>query len=334
MIETKKLRKVFGPIVAVDRLTMEVGKGEVLGFLGPNGAGKSTTMKMVTGFLSPTSGRATVCGHDVTRDTLAAQRSIGYLPEGAPLYPDMTPESLLKFVAGVRGLKGREAAERIRKAAGWVHLEGVMRQPIETLSKGYKRRVGLAQAILHDPEVLILDEPTDGLDPNQKHEVRELIRRMAGEKCVVLSTHILEEVDAVCTRVVVIARGKIVADETPAELRARAKNHNAVRLAVSGDRGGLVEALRKMPGVAGIDDPVNADGVFRCRIFASPGHDITHPLGQLVRDRGLTLEALSVEQGRMDEVFRAITLGSASKGKAPTGKAETRETAGAGKGEA
>ncbi len=309
MIETTNLRKVFGPIVAVDRLSMKVEKGEVLGFLGPNGAGKSTTMKMVTGFLTPTSGHARVCGHDVARETLAAQRAIGYLPEGAPAYPDMTPEGFLRFIAGVRGLTGSAARSAISRAADLVHLEGVMRQPIETLSKGYKRRVGLAQAILHDPGVLILDEPTDGLDPNQKHEVRELIRRMAGEKCVVLSTHILEEVDAVCTRAVVIARGSIVADETPASLRARAANHNAVRLAVSGDRGGLVEALGRVPGVAGVDDPTTTDGVFRCRVRAERGREIAHAIGQLVRDRGLALEGLSVEQGRLDDVFRTITSG-------------------------
>lgn len=321
MIETKDLRKVFGPIVAVDRLTMTVEKGEVLGFLGPNGAGKSTTMKMVTGFLTPTSGRASVCGHDAHRDTLDAQRALGYLPEGAPAYPDMTPEGFLKFAARVRGLAGRSAKDAIGRAADLVHLEGVMRQPIDTLSKGYKRRVGLAQAILHDPGVLILDEPTDGLDPNQKHEVRELIRRMAGEKCVVLSTHILEEVDAVCTRAVVIAHGRIVADDSPESLRARAANHNAVRLVVSGEVGGLVESLRHLPGVVGIDDPVNADGVFRCRVLADRGREIAHAVGQLVRDRGLTIDGLSVERGRLDEVFREITAADHAAGKAGKGAA-------------
>jgi ABC-2 type transport system ATP-binding protein len=314
MIETKRLRKAFGPIVAVDRLTMTVEKGEVLGFLGPNGAGKSTTMKMVTGFLTPTSGRASVCGHDVGGDTLAAQRTIGYLPEGAPAYPDMTPESFLRFVARVRGLLGRDAKQRIARAAEQVQLHGVMRQPIETLSKGYKRRVGLAQAILHDPPVLILDEPTDGLDPNQKHEVRGLIRSMAGEKCVVLSTHILEEVDAVCTRAVVVARGRIVADETPAKLRARAANHNAVTLEVSGDGGGLVEAIGGLPGVAGVDDPFSSAGVFRCRVRAEKGSEIAHAIGQLVRDRGGTIDRLGVEQGRLDEVFRDVTLGTPAVG--------------------
>lgn len=327
MIETKELRKAFGPIVAVDRLTMSVQKGEVLGFLGPNGAGKSTTMKMVTGFLAPSSGTATVCGHDVVSETIAAQRAIGYLPEGAPAYPDMTPEGFLKFVAGVRGLVGGEAKARVRRAADLVHLEGVMRQPIETLSKGYKRRVGLAQAILHDPEVLILDEPTDGLDPNQKHEVRELIRRMAGEKCVVLSTHILEEVEAVCTRAVIIAHGRLLADGTPETLRAKAANHNAVRLTVAegtstGTAGELVEAIRGVPGVAGVDDPVTHDGVMRCVIRAKGGQAIAHEIGRLVRDRGLSIDRLSVEQGRLDEVFREITGGEMAGGaKARTGTA-------------
>ncbi len=324
MIETTKLRKVFGPIVAVDRLSMTVEKGEVLGFLGPNGAGKSTTMKMVTGFLTPTSGKARVCGHDVQRDTLAAQRAIGYLPEGAPAYPDMTPEGFLRFAARVRGLLGRDAKQRIARAADLVQLHGVMRQPIETLSKGFKRRVGLAQAILHDPEVLILDEPTDGLDPNQKHEVRELIRGMAGEKCVVLSTHILEEVDAVCTRAVVVARGAIVADETPAALRARAANHNAVSLVVSGDQGGLVEAISKLPGVAGVDDPVSSGTTFRCRVRAQKGKEIAHAIGQLVRDRGLTIDRLGVEQGKLDEVFRQVTLGDVPKN---TGRRDKKEVA-------
>lgn len=319
MIETRDLSKVFGPIVAVDRLSMKVGKGEVLGFLGPNGAGKSTTMKMVTGFLTPSSGSATVCGHNVASETIAVQRAIGYLPEGAPAYPDMTPEGFLKFAAGVRGLTGPDAKAKIRRAADLVHLEGVMRQPIETLSKGYKRRVGLAQAILHDPEVLILDEPTDGLDPNQKHEVRELIRRMAGEKCVVLSTHILEEVEAVCTRAVIIAHGRLLADGTPDALRAKAANHNAVRLTVAegsstGTAGELVEAIRAVPGVAGVDDPVTQDGVMRCTIRAKQGQDIAHAVGRLVRDRGLTIDRLSVEQGRLDEVFREITGGEMAGG--------------------
>ncbi len=212
LIEIDGLAKSFGPFVAVRGLTLAVDKGEVLGFLGPNGAGKSTTMKMVAGFLSPTAGTARIAGHDVQTDPLAAQRLVGYLPEGAPAYGEMTPAQFLAFVAKVRGLKGADAQAAIGRAIERTELGRVLEQPIETLSKGFKRRVGLAQAILHDPPVLIMDEPTDGLDPNQKHAVRELIRGMAPSKAIVVSTHILEEVEAICTRAIVIDRGRIVAD--------------------------------------------------------------------------------------------------------------------------
>ena len=222
MIEIQGLEKHFGPLQAVAGVSFEVDKGEVLGFLGPNGAGKSTTMKMISGFLEPSRGKARVDGHDVARKPVRVKSLIGYLPEGAPAYPDMTPESFLRFVAEVRGFQGTERDERVRDVVRKVHLEGVMHQPIETLSKGYKRRVGLGQAILHDPPVLIMDEPTDGLDPNQKHEVRELIRTMSRDKAILLSTHILEEVEAVCTRAIIIDKGHIVFDGTPEEFEARA----------------------------------------------------------------------------------------------------------------
>jgi ABC-2 type transport system ATP-binding protein len=222
MIEIRGLAKHFGPLKAVDGVDFDVRQGEVLGFLGPNGAGKSTTMKMITGFLAPSSGTMRVCGHDVGTDTLAAKKCIGYLPEGAPAYPDMTPIAFLRFVGEIRGLAGAERERRIQEVVRKVHIDNVLHQPIETLSKGYKRRVGLAQAVLHDPAVLIMDEPTDGLDPNQKHEVRSLIRNLGRDKAIVLSTHILEEVEAVCTRAIIINRGKLVFDGTPAELEARA----------------------------------------------------------------------------------------------------------------
>jgi ABC-2 type transport system ATP-binding protein len=221
-IEIRGLVKHFGPLKAVDGVSFDVGQGEVLGFLGPNGAGKSTTMKMVTGFLTPTAGTVRVCGHDVLEEPVAAKSALGYLPEGAPAYPDMTPIAFLRFIAEIRGLSGGAAQERISEVVRRVHLEGVLRQPIETLSKGFKRRVGLAQAILHDPQVLVMDEPTDGLDPNQKHEVRTLIREMGRSKAIVLSTHILEEVEAVCTRAIIITRGRIVFDGRPEELEAQA----------------------------------------------------------------------------------------------------------------
>lgn len=215
MINIQNLVKKFGPFTAVDGISLTVARGEVLGFLGPNGAGKSTTMKMLTGFLTPTSGTITVCGHDVAEAPLDAKRVIGYLPEGAPAYGDMTPRSFLAFIADVRGLSGEERQWRLDKVADQVNIIDVLDQPIDTLSKGYKRRVGLAQAILHDPPVLVLDEPTDGLDPNQKHEVRTLIQGMAKEKAIIISTHILEEVEAVCRRAIIIAQGRIVAEGRP-----------------------------------------------------------------------------------------------------------------------
>lgn len=215
LIEIEHLTKRFGRFTAVDDVSFTVARGEVLGFLGPNGAGKSTTMRMLAGFMPPSAGTARICGHDVQDDGIAAQRRLGFLPEGAPTYPDMGVEAFLRFVARVRGYRGHALEERVRDALALTHLEPVRLQPIETLSKGFKRRVGLAQALLHDPPVLVLDEPTDGLDPNQKREVRALIARMAREKAIVISTHILEEVDAVCTRAMVIAAGRVVADETP-----------------------------------------------------------------------------------------------------------------------
>lgn len=222
MIEVRQLTKRYGPLTAVDGISFKVEAGEVLGFLGPNGAGKSTTMKMIAGFLAPTSGSVTVCGHDVVEQPIAAKSIMGYLPEGAPSYAEMTVAAFLEFIGNVRGLAGAERRGRFDDVVGRLALGRVLNQPIETLSKGYKRRVGLAQAILHDPKVLILDEPTDGLDPNQKHEVRTLIQTMAKDKIIIISTHILEEVDAVCSRAIIIANGRILADDTPRNLETRA----------------------------------------------------------------------------------------------------------------
>ena len=218
LIEIDRLTKKFGDTTVVNDVTFSLKKGEVLGFLGPNGAGKSTTMRMLAGFLMPTSGTARICGADVVERPIEAKRKLGFLPEGAPCYPEMTVEGFLGFTARVRGYRGKEAAERVSHAMKLADLEAVRLQPIEILSKGFKRRVGLAQALLHDPPALVLDEPTDGLDPNQKHEVRELIRRLAPEKAIIISTHILEEVSAVCTRAIIIARGHLIVDATPGEL--------------------------------------------------------------------------------------------------------------------
>src|ERR1700722_5996827 len=258
MIDVRHLTRRFGPVTAVNDVSFTVGRGEVLGFLGPNGAGKSTTMKVITGFLAPTSGTAIVCGADIVAEPIAAKRHIGYLPEGAPAYPDMTPLGFLRFIARIRGFDGAEAVRRIDLAVQRTALGGVLAQSIDPLSKGFKRRVGLAQALLHDPDVLILDEPTDGLDPNQKHEVRTLIRELAPSKAIIISTHLLEEVDAVCTRATIIAHGKLLADGTPAQLEARSRHHNAVRLAISGAAPGAATSLLQLPGVSSVE-PVDDD---------------------------------------------------------------------------
>ncbi len=222
MIKTQNLSKRYDGLLAVDDLSFSVEPGEVLGFLGPNGAGKSTTMRMIAGFISPSSGSASICGHDIATDPIAAKAALGYLPEGAPSYGEMSVRNFLHFIADLRGLGGAQRNSRLDYVIGKLHLEPVLAQTIDTLSKGFKRRVGLAQAIVHDPRVLILDEPTDGLDPLQKHEVRTLIGEIARDKTIVISTHILEEVDAVCTRAIIVARGKLVADDTPAGLKSRA----------------------------------------------------------------------------------------------------------------
>lgn len=221
MLNVQNLKKNFGSFQAVKGISFSVSKGEVLGFLGPNGAGKSTTMRMITGFLPPTSGTALICGHDITKEPVEAKKCIGYLPESAPSYRAMTVEDFLKFIAEIRGFHGSTAREKVEAVIEKAKLAPVAKQTIETLSKGYRQRTCFAQAIIHDPEVLIMDEPTDGLDPNQKFTVREMIKEMAADKAIVISTHILEEVDAVCTRAIVISDGEIKADGTPSELKSK-----------------------------------------------------------------------------------------------------------------
>ncbi|NHZ69714.1 MAG: ATP-binding cassette domain-containing protein, partial [Thermotogales bacterium] len=252
-IEVMSLCKNFGAFTAVRDVSFEVHTGEVLGFLGPNGAGKSTTMKMITGFLAPTSGQVKVAGFDVSHHPIETKRRIGYLPEGAPAYGDMTATAFLEFIARIRGYSRREKCERVATAIDKANLGSVVHKPIETLSKGFKRRVGLAQAILHDPPILVMDEPTDGLDPNQKHEVRELIREMARDKAILISTHILEEVDAICDRAIIIAHGSLLFDGTPQQLAAMSNLHNAVRLSFEGEIPAAAEAcLRRLDEVAGV----------------------------------------------------------------------------------
>ena len=309
MISLKGLTKRFGPLTAVDDVNLSVSRGDVLGFLGPNGAGKSTTMKMITGFLTPTAGKAFVCGYDVEENPIEAKKRIGYLPEGAPLYGDMTTRSFLNFIADIRGLSGDAKKRHVANAIEKVEIGEVLEQRIETLSKGFKRRVGLAQAILHDPEVLILDEPTDGLDPNQKHHVRNLIRAMGRDKAIVISTHILEEVGAVCTRAAVIARGRVVFDSTPGVLEARAPTHNAVAIRVSiAEAGRLTGGLGNLPNVERIESLGESDGIANILIIPREGQSIIAELGERVRHMDVAVEEIQVERGRLDDVFRELTL--------------------------
>jgi len=307
MVELDRLTRDFGPIRAVDGISFTVHRGEVVGFLGPNGAGKTTTMRMITGYLLPTAGTARVMGHDVVEEPIAVKRRLGYLPEGAPLYGDMTVEALLRFVAAVRGFAGAEKRRRVGAAVERAQLAEVLHQPVDTLSKGYKRRVGLAQAILHDPPVLILDEPTDGLDPNQKHEVRRLVREMAADKAIIVSTHILEEVDAVCTRAIVIARGRIVADAHPDELRARSPRHMALRVRLRGAPDGLADELRTLAVVREVETVASRDGTAELLVLPANGRDVAADVLGWLRARGVEVTEAFVERGRLDEVFRMLT---------------------------
>ena len=308
LLEIEELTKRFGPITAVEGVSFSVGRGEVLGFLGPNGAGKTTTMRMVTGYLPSSGGTARVCGFDVGRQPIEVKRRIGYLPEGAPAYGDMTPLGLLGFVADLRNLKGARRKERIDAVVERLALGSVLHRPIETLSKGFKRRVGLAQAILADPEVLILDEPTDGLDPNQKHEVRQLLTEMAGDKAIVISTHILEEVEAICSRAIIVAAGRIVADATPEALLARAPDHRAVGLRLAADHeAGARAALDALPAVARVETLAASNGIAALRAYPADGQEIMGPVQQAIAAAGIALDEIYVERGRLDEVFRALT---------------------------
>ena len=311
MVKIKNLCKQFDTLTAVDDISFQVNQGEVLGFLGPNGAGKSTTMKMITGFLTPTAGTVTVAGHDIVQKPLEVKQRLGYLPEGAAGYPDMTPANYLDFVAQIRGLRGQDKRRRIEDTVMRVNLESVLHQSIDTLSKGFKRRVGLAQAILHDPEVLILDEPTDGLDPNQKHEVRTLIKNMASEKVIILSTHILEEVHAVCTRAIIITNGKILADGTPSDLEAKSKYHNAVTITLraTADQAAVRKSLLSLPGVRKLEPLVENDTTLSYRLYPEAGHSIIGEISQHARNQQWEVEELHVDKGHLDEVFRSITTG-------------------------
>jgi len=306
MIAIDGLTKRFGAITAVDDISFTVKRGEVLGFLGPNGAGKSTTMKMVTGFLAPTAGTARVCGYDIQDQPIEAKRKIGYLPEGAPAYPDMTPAAFLEFIARVRNVDTGLRRKRIADAVEKTQLGEVLYQSIDTLSKGFKRRVGLAQALLHDPEVLVLDEPTDGLDPNQKHEVRSLIKAMSYDKAIIISTHILEEVDAICTRAMIISGGRVVADGTPVELEQLSRHYNAVavRLEDPADTDLVKAALERIDGVLSVEANKYA-GILT--VYPKDARSLIAEVGQAMRHGRWKVAEIRVERGHLDEVFRRIT---------------------------
>jgi len=306
MIEAKSLCKSYGGYKAVDDLSFTVEAGQVLGFLGPNGAGKSTTMKMLTGFLTPTSGTALVNGIDVVEQSVAARKNIGYLPEGAPSYGEMTVLQFLTFIAHARAIAKSEVPESVENAIRKLNLTGVKHQPIETLSKGFKRRVGLAQAIIHDPQILILDEPTDGLDPNQKREVRGLIRAMAEDKIIIISTHILEEVEAVCNRVMIIAEGRLLADDSPQGLIKRSRYHNAVSLVVEAPEK-VASSLSELPQVAKAE---LREG--ELTLFPTADEGLFEAVTAAIGENHWQVSALRLEAGRLDEVFHSITRKEAS----------------------
>jgi len=300
MIRIENLVKTFGAKRAVDGISFGVERGEVLGFLGPNGAGKSTTMRMVTGFMPPSAGRVTIGSHDVAESPLEAKRLIGYLPENAASYPDMTVRGFLEFAAELRGLRGSQKKQAVGRVVERCFLQSVLRQSIDTLSKGYKHRTCLAQALIHDPDVLIMDEPTDGLDPNQKHEVRNLIRELGRNKAIVFSTHILEEVDAACTRAIIIDRGRIVANGTPEELRAMSDLAGAVTLSAHGANAEKLSTLGRVEDL---------NGAFR--VYPrdkSRAAELAQDVVELVSREGWKVEGMFSERGELDEVFRRITL--------------------------
>ncbi|TAL02842.1 MAG: ABC transporter ATP-binding protein [Rhodospirillaceae bacterium] len=313
MVEVENLSKSFGNLRAVDSVSLTVSKGEVLGFLGPNGAGKTTTMRMIAGFLTPSSGTARICGHDVVDNPTAVKRCLGYMPEGSPSYDDMTVAAFLGFIAAVRGLSGADADKRVHAVAEHLALTDVLDRAIDVLSKGYKRRVGLAQALIHDPPVLILDEPTDGLDPNQKHQVRSLIAEMAADKAIIISTHILEEVQAVCGRAVVIGQGRVLADGTAMDLLRRLPDFTAVSIVLpTAAAANAATVMRQLPGVAAVfETPLDSDRT-KLRMTPRQGMTLLEDVNRAVRFNAIPATEVYRDGGTLDDAFRMITTGDAA----------------------
>ena len=308
MVTVQNLKKSFGAKQAVNGVSFTVKVGEVLGFLGPNGAGKSTTMRMLTGFIPPSEGEVSIGEFNMLENPIPAKRLIGYLPENAPSYTDMTVSGFLKFAAEVRGLRGEANKRAVQRVVEMCFLEPVVHQSIDTLSKGYRHRTCFAQSIIHDPKVLVLDEPTDGLDPNQKHEVRTLIRRMGESKAIIFSTHILEEVEAACSRAIIIDRGQIVANGTPEELKARSEHAGAVTLRLAdGNASQVRQKLEQIPALAKCT--VLSETPLSLRAYAkNNGRDLARSIGELAAAERWRIEELHTEEGRLDEVFRSITM--------------------------
>ena len=308
LVEARDLVKRFGSLTAVDGITFSVQRGEVVGFLGPNGAGKSTAMKIISGFLQPTSGQAWIDGHDSHADPIAARRHLGYLPEGAPAYADMTVAAFLEFMAAMHGMSKAQADARLGELVERVDLAGVWNQRIEALSKGFKRRVGIAQALVHDPDALILDEPTDGLDPIQKYEMRDLIRSIAAQKAIIISTHILEEVEAVCTRAIIIAKGRMLADATPAELLARAPVNRTVAVALAtADPQGAVDVLMRHPGVERVEVVQRVNGMTRLAVRTAVNEPSMDEVASVLSRANIAVKEFYHERATLDDVFRQIT---------------------------
>ena len=309
MIEVVEISRNFGRFQAVSNVSFQVQKSEVLGFLGPNGAGKSTTMKMLTGYLQPSSGDALICGHSVTKQSLKARAKIGYLPESAPSYGEMQVEEFLRFAGKVRGLTGEKLNSQIEKVLEDTSLQTVRKQLIETLSKGYRQRTCLAQSLLHDPPVLLLDEPTDGLDPNQKYEVRKLISQLKEDRTILVSTHILEEVEAICTRAIILSEGKIVGDGTPEELLSKSVYHNAINLKIRVKPDQNVQRiLLGIPSVERVEIQSSNYQTLSFVVLAKQGQPILEEVKERLDQQNVKIVEMYVEKGRLDEVFRQMTI--------------------------